>query len=676
MSSNMELQETSEETQESQQTSVDKAPKRRNPFRVQQQKEEKERRQKKRARLIVRNISYKSTEELLRKHFEQWGKLEDVNLLKRADGKLVGCAFVQYETINQATKAILKGNGKEFLGRSIFIDWALGKNEYVSKKGVKEEEPEEKKPKLEVKEEDDEIKSEKDSKNNEEGDNKEDDGNSDDEKDSDESGSEAEEEDDEDDDDDDEDNDNDDDDDDDDEDDEDKKDVKSNLDIGNVKKEKHISNDVQEGCTIFIKNVPFDAEDTDLRKVCRKFGPVYYSIINRDHISGHSKGTAFVKFKTKESADLCLQSASEFVLMDQVLEPYPALSKEEVRQQQAEKDKKNDGKDSRNLYLAREGLIMANSKAAEGVSASDMNKRHKLEQIKTQVLKNLNRFVSRNRLSIHNLPLNYDNDNLKDMVVAYTGFKPHECRVMRENRVTPEHPKGKSKGFGFMSFNSHQEALIALRKLNNNPKIFGTQHRPIVAFSIEDRAVHKVKEKREEKSKLNNPTFKEKLEKRKALKQQKREGKFPPKPQHRGPQSDDKEKLKKHIKKLEESRTAKNKPNKKPSTHIEDNYVGTEAKPGTVLRMRSFKKIKEQSQDHMKRVNTEKKKRKQQKIKQTHLAERKAEIRPKQGRKVEKDELMPLVNKYKQMLDKRANEGGTGPINPGKKPKRTKWYQE
>lgn len=92
--------------------------------------------------------------------------------------------------------------------------------------------------------------------------------------------------------------------------------------------------------------------------------------------------------------------------------------------------------------------------------------------------------------------------------------------------------------------------------------------------------------------------------------------------------------------------------------------------------MRSFKKISEQSKDHLKRVQNEKKKRKQQKIKQSHLAERKAEIRPKQGRKVEKDELMPLVNKYKQMLDKRANEGGTGPLATGKKPKRTKWYQD
>ncbi|TMW40518.1 hypothetical protein DOY81_014404, partial [Sarcophaga bullata] len=344
----MELKENQTGGTSSQEEIIEKAPKRRNPFRVQQQKEEKERRQKKRARLIVRNISYKSTEESVRKHFEQWGKLEDVNILRRPDGKLVGCAFVQYETINQATKAILKGNGQEMLGRKIFIDWALGKNDFVAKKEVKEE-PEEKKPKLEIKEEkvaekEDSLKEDDDS---EEDDNENEDEEDENGRDSDDD-SENEDDDSQNDDDQDDEDDNDDDSDAEEDEDEDKKDVKSKLDLDKVKKEKHISNDVQEGCTIFIKNVPFDAEDLDVRKVCRKYGPVYYAIINRDHISGHSKGTAFVKFKTKESADLCLQAGTEFVLMDQVLEPFPALSKEEIRQQANEKEKKKDGKDSRN----------------------------------------------------------------------------------------------------------------------------------------------------------------------------------------------------------------------------------------------------------------------------------------------------------------------------------------
>ncbi|XP_017070376.2 RNA-binding protein 28 [Drosophila eugracilis] len=630
--------------------------KRRNPFNTQRLKEEKERRQKKRARLIVRNISYKSTDESMREYFGQWGTLEDVQILKRGDGKLVGCAFVQYETINQATKAILHSNGKELLGRKVFVDWALGKDEYTAK-NPKEEEPEEKKPKVEAKEQNGneaEVKeeSDEDSKEEEVDSGEDSDGESDED---DASNDEPEEE---------------------DEDrKEDKDELKSKLNIENVKKQKQISNDVQQGCTVFIKNVPFDAEDVDLRKVCRKFGLVNYAIINRQAVSGHSKGTAFVKFKAKESADLCLQAGTEFKLNDEVLDPHPALSREEMKSKQSQDNKKDDAKDSRNLYLAREGLIMSGAKAADGVSASDMAKRHELEQVKTQVLKNLNRFVSRNRLSIHNLPQNYDNEKLKQMAQTYTGFRPHECRVMREHKVTPEHPQGKSKGFGFLSFDTHQRALTALRKLNNNPSIFGAQSRPIVAFSIEDRAVHKIKEKREERSKQNNPTFQNKQQQRKERRQEKRNGQKAKPPV---PQTDNKAKLQKHIKKLEASRAAKvegKAAEKKQLSDVQSDYVGTAAKPGTSLKMRSKKKIIEQAKEHMKKVKTEKRKKKNKKIRESHLAERKANNRPKQGRKKETDDLRPLINKYKNMIS--GNQGGGG-VTGGKikKPKRTKWYTE
>ncbi|XP_002015483.2 RNA-binding protein 28 [Drosophila persimilis] len=641
----------------------DKSKKRRNPFNTQRLKEEKERRQKKRARLIVRNISYKSTDASLREYFSKWGTLEDVNILKRGDGKLVGCAFVQYETINQATKAILKTNGKDLQGRKIFVDWALGKNEY-SAKNPKDEEPEEKKPKVEIK---DESGEEPMVETNEHAASK--DGSEDVEEASDSASNEGEEDSEGSDGDDDED---------DSDDDKDQKEDKDKLGIENIKKEKVISNDVQEGCTVFIKNVPFDADDADLRKVCRKFGLVNYAIINREAVSGHSRGTAFVKFKAKESADLCLQAGTEFTLMDEVLDPHPALSRDELKSKQSRESKDDDtGKDSRNLYLAREGLIMSGSKAADGVTASDMTKRHELEQMKTQVLKNLNRFVSRNRLSIHNLPYNYDDEKLKQMAQTYTGFRPHECRVMREHKITPEHPHGKSKGFGFISFETHQRALAALRKLNNNPNIFGAQHRPIVAFSIEDRAVHKIKEKRDERSKQNNPTYQTKLQQKKERRQQQRNGQ---QTKEKPPQSDNKTKLQKHIKKLEATRAARTEGKEKEEQQLTDDqdFVGAAAKPGTALRMRSKKKIMEQAQEHMKRVKTEKRKTKNKKIRETHLAERRADNRPKQGRKKEIDDLKPLIDKYKKMITGNQDGGGVKGILGGKikKPKRTKWYAE
>ncbi|KAL9921717.1 LOW QUALITY PROTEIN: RNA-binding protein 28 [Glossina fuscipes fuscipes] len=626
------MEETLESKPNEQKESKKTKIKRRNPFRREKQKKEKECRQKK-ARLIVRNIAYKATDQDLRIHFGRWGEIEEINLLKRADGKLVGCAFIQYATINQATKAILKGNNKELMGRPVFIDWALSKNEYVAAKQCdSQKDPEEKRFKSECKEAEiqpqtNDNNGEEEVENNEEN-NKEDCN----------SNSVGE------------------------------KENKGKANIEKVIKQKNISNDVKERCTVFIKNLAFDTEDADLRKVCRKYGPVSYAIINRDPISGHSKGTAFVKFKSKESADLCLQAGSEFTLMDEILHPYPALSKEEIREHTKENKERKEGKDSRNLYLTREGLIMAGSNAAEGVSASDMNKRHKLEQLKAQVLKKLNRFVSRNRLSIHNLPLNYNNDKLRDIIETYTGFKPHECRVMRENNIARDHPKGKSKGYGFMSFKTHQEALLALRKLNNNPKIFSQQHRPIVAFSIEDREVHRIKEKRTEKSKLNNPTFKQKLvEHKRMIEHGKLSKKSFLKTGPKSLQSDDKDKLKKHVNKLEKSQAASGQ-----KVHIMaeegEAFVGATAMAGTSLRMRSLKKIKEQSETHMQRVKNEKKKTKQERIKQA----RENKIRPKQDYNVEKDDLASLVNKYKKLLDNRTNVDNS----TVKLAKRTKWYTE
>ncbi|XP_055378299.1 RNA-binding protein 28 [Condylostylus longicornis] len=599
-------------------------------------KEQKERRRQKRGRIIVRNISYKATEDSFRDFFSKFGKIVDIKLLKRGDGKLVGCGFVQYETVNQAAKAISKGNNTSFLDRIVVIDWAIGKNEYEKRKNMsikKELNREKEDISVTIKEEPSESESEieKNESNSEQSDtegncteeslqneNSESENYMDIDGNNSENGDKME-----------------------------KKDIEKTFES----KPKFKSNDIKEECTIFIKNVPFDATEDDLRKVCRKFGPIYYALINKDPISGHSRGTAFVKFKTKDSAEMCLRAGDEFILLDQIMEALPALSREEAKN----KGKKDENhKDSRNLYLIKEGLIMAGSKAAEGVSSSDMAKRHKIEQTKGQVLKNLNRFVSRNRLSIHNLPLDYNDEKLKDMVIKYTNFKPHECRIIRENKPSVGYPLGKSKGFGFMSFKSHKEALLALRKLNNNPSIFGNQNRPIVGFSIEDRSVHNVKKKRLEKSRQNNPFFKEKLEKLKAKKQQKL-------------QKDNKSNIQ-----IMKNNTNKNHTNSstQPDKCIDEDFMGIPAKPGNFVRTRSTKKIREQTLQHKKKLSLLKQKNKKEKERKQLRIEKKAIDRPKKGKKkLEKDSFSLLVNKYKSLLVPKSG-------NETNKPRKKKWYTE
>jgi RNA recognition motif-containing protein len=70
----------------------------------------------KKSRLIIRNLSFKVTEEKIKEYFGSCGVIKDINILKKPDGRLVGCAFLQFETVPQAAKAVRELNHKPFLG--------------------------------------------------------------------------------------------------------------------------------------------------------------------------------------------------------------------------------------------------------------------------------------------------------------------------------------------------------------------------------------------------------------------------------------------------------------------------------------------------------------------------------------------------------------------------------
>lgn len=226
-----------------------------------------------RGRIIIRNLSFKTTEDKLKKHFEEFGNIIDLQLLKRADGKLVGCAFIQYDVVQNATRAIHHRSGKDFLGRPIICDWAVAKNTYVKKINqtvevkdepieVKDEPPDEV---CEVKEESEksDSDSESDSDNSEASD--EDGDNEDSSEDASEEESTCEE------------------------------------PKQEDKKPRVISNDVNEGKTVFIKNMPFTARNEDLAECMAQFGPIFYALVCMDHVTEHSKGTAFVKFRVSKN---------------------------------------------------------------------------------------------------------------------------------------------------------------------------------------------------------------------------------------------------------------------------------------------------------------------------------------------------------------------------------------
>ncbi|BES89254.1 RNA-Hypothetical protein protein [Nesidiocoris tenuis] len=448
-------------------------------------------------RLVIRNLPFKVTEDSLRDHFSTFGTLDDVHLLKNSQQQFTGCAFVQFSNKLCAAKALAKTSGRDFKGRTIIVDWAVSKDRYkkIQKGGKevktepedtevkKESDSDEEKPDVEELNRSIEIDDDESERLGFDSEGDEDDGGEDEER-----GSS--------------------DDDDDDEDDDDEsgigddeseveemdREVKPRVKSERFLelKKKHQEEDQLNLRTLFVKNVPFTATNEDFRKAAEVAGPVSYALVVMDKMTEHSRGTGFIRYEDKDSADSVLSGQVKLIMRGVELQVMRARKK---NNDDGENDGKKLAKDSRNLYLAKEGVILAGSPAAEGVSEGDVAKRLKLEQWKTTVLRNLHMFISPVRLVVHNIPLDYDDKKLFSLFKKNSpkGSFITEARIMK---TINDAEVGKSKGYGFVTFRRHEDALQALRWINNNPDIFTPNRRPIVAFSVENKKALNIKEKR------------------------------------------------------------------------------------------------------------------------------------------------------------------------------------
>ncbi|KAK2096568.1 RNA-binding protein 28, partial [Saguinus oedipus] len=468
----------------------------------------------KKARLIIRNLSFKCSEDDLKMVFAQFGAVLEVNIPRKPDGKMRGFAFVQFKNLLEAGKALKGMNMKEIKGEEKSRE--SKHQESVKKNGREEEDMEEEEndddddddDDDEVDDDEDEEEENIESKvtkpmqiqkraikrtasaessedHSEEDSDLEESDSIDDGEELAQSDSGTEEQ-------------------------EDKA-----VKVSNKKKRK-LPSDVNEGKTVFIRNLSFDSDEEELGELLQQFGDLKYVRIVLHPDTEHSKGCAFAQFTTQEAAQKCLRAASPeneaggLKLGGRQLKVDLAVTRDEAAKLQTKKVKKPTG--TRNLYLAREGLIRAGTKAAEGVSAADMAKRERFELLKHQKLKDQNIFVSRTRLCLHNLPKAVDDKQLRKLLLSATRgekgvcikeikhFPQAVCRVMRDLKGAHGNMKGQSLGYAFAEFQEHEHALKALRHINNNPEIFGPQKRPIVEFSLEDRRKLKMKELRIQRS--------------------------------------------------------------------------------------------------------------------------------------------------------------------------------
>ncbi|KAK9942660.1 hypothetical protein M0R45_008313 [Rubus argutus] len=249
--------------------------------------------------------------------------------------------------------------------------------------------------------------------------------------------------------------------------------------------------------TIFISNLPFEITNEEVKQRFSTFGQVQSFVPVLHPLTKRPKGTGFLKFKTKDAASSAVSAGSAasglgIFLKGRQLIVLQALDKKSAHEKEENTAKREDV-DLRNLYLAKEGLILEGTPAAEGVSANDMSKRRMLESSKAMKLKSPNFHVSKTRIVIYNLPKSMTEKQLKNLCMdAVTSRATKQKPVIRQIKCLKDVKKGKivaknhSRGVAFIEFTEHQHALVALRVLNNNPETFGPEHRPIVEFAIDN----------------------------------------------------------------------------------------------------------------------------------------------------------------------------------------------
>ncbi|KAJ8032517.1 RNA-binding protein 28 [Holothuria leucospilota] len=477
-------------------------------------------------RIIVRNLSFRCTEVQLGDAFAEFGKVLETTIPSKyvkGQHRKMGFGFVRYKTEEEAVAAISAMNGKEIIGRPVAVDWVKPRDEYRklkqdNVKGINSKEnttkgnqknddggkvkggmengddasddEEEETGNDESEDEDDESSEEEedgDDSMEEEETGSDEDGDDDSEKEEEKEEKQKEEEKEEDDD--------------EEEEEEDKK-KKYQSDRASM--------DIEEGRTVFVRNLPFEVEQKEVESLFSKFGAIKYCALVRDRMTGLPRGSAFVQYANPTEAQKCLTEAvkedNSLTLHDRQLIVAKALSRDKASEVQEKRKKieRIEEKDKRNTYLLMEGFIRPGTEAAKGLTESDLRKRAKVEAVKRAKIKNMFIFVSKTRLVVHNLPRNVNDKKLREVfksAVTKKGAKVLEAKVMRDTSKVGENGQGKSLGYGFVSFSDHQHALEALRAVNNNPDYFGADKRPIVGFSLENKKALEKREWRKQRSK-------------------------------------------------------------------------------------------------------------------------------------------------------------------------------
>ena len=206
------------------------------------------------------------------------------------------------------------------------------------------------------------------------------------------------------------------------------KENKNNIKINESKKNNNDSN-MKE---IFIRNIGYTTPEEKLKELFTQLVPentIEFCLLCKDKETQNNKGSAFIKL-TKESYNKVMSLYKEysnkrsnfnemnpFELEGRYLKLFDAMTREELKDLEKEKDKKNSKRNKTYLYygLSKESIIKF--KEYENITDTDKQKRERLIQIKKDnYYNNPNFHVSETRLSFRNLDKNIDENILKEKI--------------------------------------------------------------------------------------------------------------------------------------------------------------------------------------------------------------------------------------------------------------------
>ena len=181
-----------------------------------------------------------------------------------------------------------------------------------------------------------------------------------------------------------------------------------------------------------------------------------------------------------------------------------AESEAEARRQEGRRPKEES---RRNMHLARLGLTLSEDSGFDKLPINERRKREDAWKQKREKLASPNFIVSDVRLSVRGLPPSVDEDKLREIAMKAAGGaaksagkpKLKQVKIIRDEQRLDQKGVPRSRGFGFVHFESHAHAVAALKGLSDNPEVLPDKRLLLVEFAVDNVQKLKMHEKREER---------------------------------------------------------------------------------------------------------------------------------------------------------------------------------